>query len=48
MFIVKVTDELGFTYGYEVPASEVAEVVRDWMGSVGETPIASISIEPKD
>jgi hypothetical protein len=48
MFIVKVTDELGFTYGYEVPASEVASVVSEWMESVCETPIASIEIEPKD
>ena len=47
MFLVKITDELGFTYNYEVPAGGVTEVVSDWMDTVGETPIESIEITPK-
>ena len=49
MFEVKITDELGFTYGYDcVSVGETLEVVREWLGSVGETPIYSVEITLKD
>lgn len=46
MFTVKITDELGFIYGYEVHASEVASVVSEWVLTNDETPITLIEIEP--
>jgi len=49
MFTVKITDELGVMYGYECESvGETLEVVADWLGSVGETPIYSVEITPKD
>jgi hypothetical protein len=48
MFTVTITDELGFSYGYECEPSEVAGIVKEWMDTVGETPIDSIVIEPSE